>query len=132
MRENVLQKDTKIFICIAYHFIKKALIKRGWHENPDVDSPIFDLKVALNCGKILKSIKKPHQIVNHFSNQIAFTSKVGLTKNLKSLKYWQNDMVLDEFFPKCFNIDLEIIKRNDRKDEMYVEYLDFWSHFWKI
>jgi hypothetical protein len=31
----------------GYSTLKKALLERGWFENPDRNSPVFDLKFAI-------------------------------------------------------------------------------------
>lgn len=43
-----LAPDIKVFIVKGgYPTLKKALLERGWFENPDKHSPIFDLKFAI-------------------------------------------------------------------------------------
>lgn len=40
--------DVKIFIVVGgYSTLRKALLERGWFENPDRYSPVFDLKFAI-------------------------------------------------------------------------------------
>ena len=40
--------DEKIFIVVGgYGTLRKALLERGWFENPDRNSPIFDLKFTI-------------------------------------------------------------------------------------
>jgi hypothetical protein len=47
-KRNKLAPDTKIFIVVGgYKTLKKALLERGWFENPDRNSPVFDLKFAI-------------------------------------------------------------------------------------
>ena len=47
-KRNKLAPDTKIFIIIGgYSTLRKALLERGWFENPDRNSPVFDLKFAI-------------------------------------------------------------------------------------
>jgi hypothetical protein len=43
-----LTPDVRIFIVIGgYGTLRKALKERGWFENPDKFSPVFDLKFAI-------------------------------------------------------------------------------------
>ena len=47
-KKNRLQLDTKVFIITGgYGELKKALLNRGWVQNPDVSSPCFNLKYTL-------------------------------------------------------------------------------------
>lgn len=47
-RRYKLDSETKIFIVVGgYGTLKKALLERGWFENPDRYSPVFDLKFAI-------------------------------------------------------------------------------------
>ncbi|KAF0728274.1 hypothetical protein AaE_009455 [Aphanomyces astaci] len=56
-KRNGVALDTKVF-CLTgwYPVIKETLEKRGWHHNPDRNSPYFDLKWALKSDD-LKSVK---------------------------------------------------------------------------
>lgn len=43
-----LTPDVKIFIVVGgYGTLRRALVERGWFENPDRNSPVFDLKFAI-------------------------------------------------------------------------------------
>ena len=56
-KRNQLKKKDKIFICKEYVSFKKALVKRGWHENKDYNSPIFHLKFTVKSKDIYKNQK---------------------------------------------------------------------------
>ena len=43
-KKHKLGKKTKIFICPQFYHFKQALLDRGWHENTDRYSQIFNLK----------------------------------------------------------------------------------------
>lgn len=116
-KRNRLKKNDKIFICRGYHTFKRALIKRGWHENPDFDSPIFHLKFTVKAKDVFKMQKgtiqnmkgddfadtlKDFQMVNHFYKHSFITSKIGLTESLKNLHFYENSLPAEEFYPKCF------------------------------
>lgn len=49
-----------------YPCVKKALIERGWTQNPDRDSPFFDLKWTLHSQDIRTTDIEPWQLCNHF------------------------------------------------------------------
>ena len=42
-------------------------------------------------------------MVNHFDNNLVFTSKYGLARNLRTLIYSDN-IDCYEFFPRCFDL----------------------------
>ena len=47
-KKNKLARDTKVFIVIgSYCTLRKALVERGWVENADRNSQVFDLKFAV-------------------------------------------------------------------------------------
>ena len=47
-KKNRLEADEKVFIVTGgYPELKKALRERGWVQNPDVNSPCFNLKYTL-------------------------------------------------------------------------------------
>lgn len=47
-KKNRLEPDTKVFIVTGgYGGIKKALYARGWVQNPDPTSSIFNMKWVL-------------------------------------------------------------------------------------
>lgn len=49
-----------------YPCVKKALVERGWTQNPDRDSPFFDLKWTLHSQDIRTTDIEPWQLCNHF------------------------------------------------------------------
>jgi len=97
-----LANDVKIFIVVGgYGTLRKALVERGWFENPDRNSPVFDLKFAIRSDH--PEPLKDFQITNHFMKNNVITTKVGLCHSLKSLIWW-NNVEVDSFFPKCFDL----------------------------
>ena len=62
-KRNGITATTPIFIMSGwYPDIKRALVQRGWRQNPNRDSPIFDLMWVLK-GKSIKHNKlRPHQV----------------------------------------------------------------------
>lgn len=106
-RQGITDPGTKVFSITGwYPVIKAALEERGWVYNPDRESPFFDLKWTLKSDD-LKSIKlNDSQYVNHFMQNTAITTKVGLLKNLKSLQ-WFESVDIDTFFPRAYDLNDE-------------------------
>lgn len=59
-----------------YPDVKRALRKRGWHCNTDLDSPFWNLKFGLKFIDLDYDRLQPDQIVNHFDNNTQLTRKV--------------------------------------------------------
>ena len=53
-KKHNLKKKDRIFICKEYFHFKKALLKRGWHENTDYERPISHLKFTVKAKDIYK------------------------------------------------------------------------------
>ena len=52
-KKNRVEDNQKVFIVKGgYRDVRKALLRRGWVENPDVESPCFDLKWCLKIKDI--------------------------------------------------------------------------------
>jgi len=56
-RKYALDKKDKIFICKGYGSFKKALLERGWTENPDYNSHVFHLKFTVKKEHIFRPIR---------------------------------------------------------------------------
>lgn len=60
-------RSTQVFVMTGwYPCVKKALIERGWTQNPDRDSPFFDLKWTLHSQDIRTTDIESWQLCNHF------------------------------------------------------------------
>ncbi|KAL4510195.1 hypothetical protein ABPG72_010388 [Tetrahymena utriculariae] len=104
-KKQRIPSDSKIFIIMGgYKDFKKALLKRGWIQNPQTNSPCFDLKWTLLGKDIDYDNILPNQIVNHFENNSKICSKIGLLNSLKNL-YWFDNADLNTFFPQCFDMN---------------------------
>ena len=97
-------EDCKVFIIIGkYRDLKNALLERGWVENEDKHSALYDLKWTTKVSDVNFDSLRPHQFVNHFNNNACLTSKYGLIKSLRSIMLSEN-IDIDRFFPKCFDM----------------------------
>ena len=87
----------------AYQAIREALVERGWREHREDESMIFDLKWTVKTSDIPFKALDREQIVNHFARNGCVTTKVGLTRNLRNLK-WFEDVDMDAFFPRSYDL----------------------------
>lgn len=107
-----IDNKTKVFIITGgYGDIKRALLKRGWIQNKEKESPCFDLKWTLTNKEINYNALQEHQIINHFDKNTLITTKVGLCHSLRNL-IWFNNVDIDTFYPICFDLNEE----NDIQD----------------
>jgi len=66
-RKYKLDENTKVFICEdSYKDSRAALERRGWFENPDKESPFFDLKMTVRIQSIDWQNLGKNQLANHF------------------------------------------------------------------
>ena len=97
--------NTKVFSIIGgYGDLKRALENRGWQENFDPNSKIFNLKWTLKKVDLNFLELMPHQIVNHFEKNTSITTKVGLARNIRNLIWFDNEDV-DDFYPVCYDLN---------------------------
>lgn len=111
-----LTPDVKIFVVVGgYGTLRKALVERGWFENRDKLSPVFDLKFSIRNEH--PADLRDFQITNHFYKNNVITTKVGLSYSLKSLIWW-TPVDVNVFFPKCYDLtdgnELEDFKQEYR------------------
>jgi tubulin monoglycylase TTLL3/8 len=82
--------------------LREYLLENGWIENADPDSHYFDLKYTVKKAEIDYVNLLDNQIINHYQNNKALTSKYGLCLNLRNRIAEEVD--IDSFFPRCFDI----------------------------
>ena len=56
--------------------IRAGLLARGWYENPEKNSPHFELKWAVSSNDIDHLVLRPGQVVNHYKQAATITTKV--------------------------------------------------------
>lgn len=98
----------KVFVCVgSYSDVRACLLRRGWVENPDPESPFFDLKWTLRARDALGENLRDCQTVNHFAGAAAcLTTKAGLLRSLRQI-HWQGGPDVDSFFPRCYDLAAE-------------------------
>jgi hypothetical protein len=83
--------------------LKSCMEARGWHLNPSPTSPLFDLRWTLQEADSDILTLQPGQINNHFPQNHLLTTKVGLLKSLRGLR-WNADCDEDTFFPRAYDL----------------------------
>ena len=97
--------NLKAFVITGgYQDARKALVSRGWIENLDKDSRVFDLKWTVKKNDLDFSVLTPNQLANHFDKNTSITTKSGLCRSTKNLIWFQKDDI-DTFFPRCFDLN---------------------------
>eukprot|EP00440_Ansanella_granifera_P059211 gb/GFBE01064184.1/.p1 GENE.gb/GFBE01064184.1/~~gb/GFBE01064184.1/.p1 ORF type:complete len:820 (+),score=197.24 gb/GFBE01064184.1/:1-2460(+) len=83
--------------------IRKALVSRGWTENEDRESRLWDFRYALwqrDLGELNEL--DDAQVVNYFARNSELTSKVGLCNSLYGCCTLDR-VDVNSFFPRCFD-----------------------------
>lgn len=102
-RLNQCKPEQKVFACSGgYPDFRDALLRRGWFQNPNKDSPHFDCKWAM-VSSIDHEHLLPGQVVNHFDRCRDLTTKSGLTVALRNAAP-MSDRHVDDFYPRGFDL----------------------------
>ena len=73
----------------GYDDLRQSLLRRGWFENPDPASLLWDLRWAVKARDVDQSRLHPSQVVNHFARvACCITTKAGLLSNLTAESRW--------------------------------------------
>ena len=96
--------DGKVFIVKGgYRDLRNALLERGWVQNPDKYSKLFDLKWTTKINDVEFESLQTKQLVNHFDSNQCLTSKYGLCKSIRTVVFNQA-VDVDRFFPRCYDV----------------------------
>lgn len=103
-RRHKIPESAKIYSMTGnYPYMRIALGQRGWQQNKDAKTSLFNFKWALKAKDIDYDSLNSSQIVNHFEQNAAITTKIGLCHGLKKLIFYQSADI-DDFFPKSFDL----------------------------
>lgn len=95
-------KNTNVFIILGeYPDLKQSLKERGWVENPDPDSPFFNLLWARSAKVPIKI--KDDQTINHFPKNFELSCKWNFCDNIRKTKKLF-DINPNSFFPRCYRM----------------------------
>ncbi|RLN88328.1 hypothetical protein BBJ28_00012445 [Nothophytophthora sp. Chile5] len=110
--------EQKVFCMTGwYPMIREELEKRGWFFNQEKVSPFFDLKWSLKSDDLKAFKVEKYQYVNHFFQNTAITTKVGLLHNLRNA-VWHQSVDIDALFPRAYDLneprDMELFVQDFR------------------
>lgn len=77
------------------------MLERGWVENEDHGSNVFDLKWSIKNSELDHMALWPGQIVNHFDAAACLTTKMGLCMRVRQLA-WFEPADHRRFYPRCY------------------------------
>ncbi|ETP54673.1 hypothetical protein F442_00680 [Phytophthora nicotianae P10297] len=118
-KRHAVAPDQKVFCMTGwYPVIRDELEKRGWYYNQDRVSPYFDFKWTLKSDDLRGVKLEKHQYVNHFTQNAAITTKVGLIHNLRSA-VWHHSVDIDGFFPRAYDLNDHMDMDNFIQDFRY-------------
>uniref|UniRef100_K3XBP5 ATP-grasp domain-containing protein n=1 Tax=Globisporangium ultimum (strain ATCC 200006 / CBS 805.95 / DAOM BR144) TaxID=431595 RepID=K3XBP5_GLOUD len=104
-KRHGVRPDQNVFCMTgAYPVIREELEKRGWYYNHEKVSPFFDLKWSLKSDDLKAFKLEKHQYVNHFFQNTAITTKVGLLHNLRNM-VWHQSVDIDTIFPRAYDLN---------------------------
>lgn len=111
-----IAKDTKVFSIYGdYPDIRDALIRKGWEENKDEESPYWDMLWTKRAK--LPNLNSNSQMINHFGKIYEISTKIELAENIKKLEDIEG-VSQDIFFPRSFSIS---------SDEGVREFMDYFK-----
>ena len=82
-KKHRVEPHQRVFVCVSgYPYIRKLMHDKGWVENRDKHSQVFDLRFVIRKKDISYKKLLEGQVVNHFEHNSVITSKSGLCKNM--------------------------------------------------
>lgn len=111
LKRHGYEGDDKIVFILNSRdpYLRRAALKKGWFENPIVNSQFFDLKWDYNDNQPEYNTMRPNQFYNHFPDGRELTTKQGLNKNLNNITEYGIDIY--KFYPRCY--DFSDVKQID-------------------
>ncbi|RYG42114.1 hypothetical protein EON68_02250 [archaeon] len=95
---------TRVFIITGeYPDIRDALVARGWKQNPDKESPHFDMKWTLKSNEISHGALLAAQYANHCQRATCITTKAGLTHTIRVAHHF-TPVDYNTFFPRAYDL----------------------------
>ena len=101
--KNLLNMEKTYTIIGTFPDIKSALDKRGWIENKETNSLLYNFLYTLKIVDVPFEDLRNEILVNHFRKIGEFTRKCGLLKNLRNL-YLVN-VCPDDFYPRAYDLN---------------------------
>lgn len=99
-----LSADNRVFIITGiYPDVRDALLRRGWKQNKDEESPHFDMKFALKNSEIPYATMTVQQVGNHFKGAGSITTKAGLVHCLRNA-HWFVPADQFAFYPRAYDL----------------------------
>jgi hypothetical protein len=103
-RKVGIEAGVKVFVITGlYPDVRDALLNRGWKQNPDVDSPHFDMKWTLKSSEVNYQTFQPQQIGNHFAKAGNITTKAGLIHSLRNVNLF-TEADQHVFYPRAYDL----------------------------
>mmetsp|Transcript_73543 Transcript_73543/g.161077 ORF Transcript_73543/g.161077 Transcript_73543/m.161077 type:complete len:808 (-) Transcript_73543:154-2577(-) len=101
-KQNGCPKSAKIFICSPMcPALRDELLAKGWFQNTDMRSTVFDLKWSSSNGDVSWGQLTPSQILNTLEDDTCLTTKYGLTRTLRHAKRMVG-VSSETFYPRAF------------------------------
>eukprot|EP00923_Selenidium_pygospionis_P027688 GHVN01049930.1.p1 GENE.GHVN01049930.1~~GHVN01049930.1.p1 ORF type:complete len:1042 (-),score=86.04 GHVN01049930.1:701-3433(-) len=102
-----IDSKRKVFItCGSVPSVRKALLDRGWAENPDKESNLYDLRWFSHTSPKFNTLS-PFQVVNRFSGTGSLTTKSGLLQSLRNETSFRLDISTDQIIARSYDLGSE-------------------------
>ena len=103
LKRRGLKENTKVFCFNSRdEYIRRALKRFGWVENPHLNSFLFDFKWTYLDTEVDYANLMDGQFFNHFQNNKELTTKSGLIENVRSCA--EHGTGFWSFFPRAYDL----------------------------